>query len=118
MEDVIKTIRKKGLISRKKAQLKELMEYDLSNPAECVEYLTQLLLDQLVDHMSKNKISQSSLAKKMGVTRQAVSKKFLGYNLTIPWLIKAIIAIGGQVDFHVFFGEKKASSSAHQSFTA
>lgn len=107
MEDVIKTIRKKGLITKKKVRVKELMEYDLSNPAEGVEYLTQLLLDQLVDHMVKKEITQSSLAKHLGLTRQAVSKKFLGQNLTIPWLIKAIIAIGGRVNLKAFFEEKR-----------
>lgn len=109
MEAVIKRMRKKGLIARKKIRLQELMEYDLSDPTECVQYLTELLLDQLAEHMTKKGITQSALSKKMGLTRQAISKKFLGQNLTIPWLIKAIVAIGGHVNFQAFFREKKAS---------
>ena len=117
MENIIKTIRKKGLIEKKKLTLNEVMEYDLSDPDEYVEYITQKLLDQLSRYMSVHQLNQSDLARRMSLTRQAISKKFIGHNLTISWLVKAIVTMGGKVNLKALFPHSKKKPSKRELFS-
>jgi hypothetical protein len=107
MESAIKKLRKKGLIQRSKISAYKVLDYDLNNPDDYLQYLTDLLFDDLAKYMVKQKMTQSDLAQSLGVSKQDVSKRFMGKNLTITWLVRAIRSIGGVVNLKILFQDKK-----------
>lgn len=109
MESIVKKLRKKGLVCAKKSFVDNMLDFNLSDPREYESYLEQLLLNKLTDFMEKQGMNQAALAKKMGLSRQAVSWRLLGRNLTLSWLIRCIVAMGGHVNLQTVFpaGRKK-----------
>ncbi|MBF0107371.1 MAG: helix-turn-helix domain-containing protein [Deltaproteobacteria bacterium] len=90
----IKKLIKSGSIVKEPRSLEDFLEFDLENPEDIVEFHKHKLLYQLNEYMLKNKISKSDLAKKLGITRQAVTNKFLGETLSLDWLVRAFAALG------------------------
>lgn len=112
MEDIIEKLKKKGLVKKHKSFLLDVMGYDFSNPQDCVDYLVQNLLDNLSAHMVKHGITRSDLARKLHISRQAVSKIFMEKNSSITWIVKAIISLGGQVNLKTYFPEEKKTAKS------
>lgn len=112
MEDIIEKLKKKGLVQKRKSFLLDVMDYDFSNPEDCLDYLTQGLLDRLTDYMVKHGITRSDLARKLGVSRQAVSKIFTGNGSPLNWIVKAIVSLGGQVNLKTYFPEEKKTAKS------
>ncbi|MBF0107216.1 MAG: hypothetical protein HQM16_18040 [Deltaproteobacteria bacterium] len=87
-------IKKSNSIVKEQRSLAEFLEFDLQDPKDIVEFHKHRLLYQLNEYMLKNKIAKSDLANKLGITRQAVTNKFLGEALSLDWLVRAFAALG------------------------
>lgn len=93
----IKDLKKKGLI-KNPISLAKFLEYDSKNPDDVMEFQKIKLLYQLYEFMLKQSISKADLARKLNVSRQAVTNKFLGETLTIDWLVRAFAALGIKIN--------------------
>ena len=93
----IKVLKQKGLVAHP-IPLAKFLEYDLKKPDDAIEFQKYQLLYQLHEFMLKQKISKAELARKLNITRQAVTNKFLGETLTIDWIIKAFAALGIKIN--------------------
>lgn len=102
MASIIQQLKDKGLVSDKKISIEELFELDLNNPDDMLIFITERLLDELHRIMMAKGITRSDLAKKMGVSKQAISKSLTRKNVSIPWIIKAILVLGGMLDMNLF----------------
>lgn len=98
MANVIEQFKKEGLISDQKVSLEDLLDLDLSNPDDFLVYVIEWLSSHLNELMVAQKLSRSDLAVKMGITKQAVSNMMTQNRISIPWLLKAIMSLGGVVD--------------------
>lgn len=101
MGKAVKQLKKQGRVNKEAKPLAEFLDFDLSNPDEAAQYQKYQLLQLLHEQMIKKDISKSELARRMGVTRQAVTNKFLGEALSLDWLMRAFSALGLVVDFKV-----------------
>lgn len=93
----IKDLKKKGLITNP-ISLAKFLEYDLKNPDDAMEFQKIKLLYQLHEFMLKQNVSKAELARKLKISRQAVTNKFLGETLTIDWLIRSFAALGIKIN--------------------
>lgn len=110
MEGIIKQLKEKGLVSEKKMPLEEFFDLDLNNPDDMLFYITEQLLSDLHNLMIANNINYTELAKRMGVTRQAISKNLTRKNVTIPWIMRAILILGGMIDMNLFLPNQSTVS--------
>ena len=93
----IKELKKKGLIAPP-ISLAKFLEYDLKNPDDVMEFQKFKLLYRLHEFMLKQDISKAELARKLNISRQAVTNKFLGETLTIDWIVRAFAALGIKIN--------------------
>lgn len=74
--------------------LAKFLEFDPLKPADVVEFHKHKLLYQLNEFMLKNDVSKVALAKLLGISRQAVTNKFLGEALTLDWIVRSFAVLG------------------------
>lgn len=110
MEGIITHLKEKDLVDEKKMPLEEFFDLDLNDPDDMLFYITERLLSDLHSLMVAKNINYSELAKNMGVTRQAISKNLTRKNVTIPWIIRAILILGGMIDMNLFLPNQSTVS--------
>lgn len=89
----------KKLIAKKQRHLKKIsldkfLGFDKRNPEDAVQFHKYKLLYQLNEFMLKHDITKVELAKRLGISRQAVTNKFLGETLSLDWIVRAFAALG------------------------
>lgn len=100
-----KLIAKKNLKSNK-IPLDKFLGFDARKPDDAVAFHKHRLLFQLNDFMLTHDITKAELAKRLSISRQAVTNKFLGETLSLDWLVRAFAALG------VGFEMKQSSRTA------
>lgn len=93
MRKVIERLKKKGRVIQEEP-LHKVLDLDLSNPDDVLEYYKYKALFELNKYMDKKGISKADLARKLGVTRQAINDKFFGQSLSLDWLVKTYEVLG------------------------
>lgn len=101
MGSIIEKARKAGLIDEDEIPLHEFLGYDLKNPSDFLDYQKFCLKHKLHTHMLKKHISKAELARRLGVSRQAVANKFYHETPSFDWLAKAFMACHLRLDFKV-----------------
>lgn len=81
-------------LKAKKIALDEFLEFDSRKPEDAVAFHKHKLLYQLNEFMLKHDVSKAELAKRLGISRQAVTNKFLGETLSLDWIVRAFAALG------------------------
>lgn len=90
----IKKLADKKLIDRHATTLDKFLEFNPNEPEDAVEFHKYKLLFQLNEFMLKHGISKADLARKLNISRQAVTNKFLGETLTLDWIVRAFTVLG------------------------
>lgn len=94
------------IFAKRTITISELLGLD-ENDKDDRNYL--LFFDTLValdGAMIKKDISKNELARRLGVSRQAIYDKFSGRNVTMGWVKKACDAIGVELRFLIIDKEK------------
>lgn len=91
-------------ISKSTKGLKKLMDVENDSLNDSTFLLIEDILVGLLRVMVRKKVSKAELAKRMGISRQAVSEKFGGLNTSIVWIHKACDAL--DVKMNVSFVDK------------
>ena len=94
MGKILKQLKSKKLNTKNTVSLQDFLEIDPNNPEELIAFQKHKLLFQLHEYILKHKITKAELAKRLGITRQAVTNKFLGEALTMDWIIRAFSVLG------------------------
>ena len=84
----------KKLTAYQTTTLEKFLEFNPKKPEDVVAFHKHKLLLQLGEYMLKNNITKAALAKDMGISRQAVTNKFLGETLTLDWIVRAFAVLG------------------------
>lgn len=94
----------------KKISTADLLGLDLKNPSDRNYLRYERLLLELHKIMLRRGISGNQLAKRMGVSRQAIYDRFAGHNTTLEWIVRAAEALG--VSMQVTFSDKPPKQHA------
>lgn len=94
--------------NKKRISVSDFLGLDEHDPDDQNFLKFQHYLGGLFGVMIKKKISQAQLAKRMGISRQAVSDKFSGKNTSIEWIQRACDALG--VELRITFVDKKKAA--------
>lgn len=101
MANIIQQLKEKDLVSEQKVSLEEFLDLDLSDSDDFLIYVTEWLSSHLNELMVAQKLTRSDLADKMGISKQAVSNMMSQNKVSITWLLKAIMSLGGVVDMNL-----------------
>ncbi|NLL90330.1 MAG: helix-turn-helix transcriptional regulator [Dehalococcoidales bacterium] len=78
------------------------------DPEFIAEGLSIKIVEEMLEHMKKNNINQSSLAQKLGVSRAHISKIFNApTNMTLLTITKIAVALGVKPDINLNVEENK-----------
>jgi DNA-binding Xre family transcriptional regulator len=94
--------------NKSRISVSEFLGLDENDPDDQNFLRFQHHLGGLLRVMIKKRISQAQLAKRMGISRQAVSDKFSGKNTSIEWIERACDALG--VELRMTFVDKKKAA--------
>lgn len=93
---------------RKKIPLNQFLGVEKQDPL-LEGYLSwRSTLDQVRRLMIKKGVTKAELARKMGVSRQAIHDRFIGKNTTFEWIERMCDALGLAVYFTVIEKKKAA----------
>lgn len=96
------------LKNKRKITVSEFLGLDEKDPEDQNFLRFQYYLGDLLRIMIKKGITQSQLAKRMGISRQAIADKFSGRNTSIAWIDRACKALGLEIKIQ-FLDKKKAA---------
>lgn len=91
----------KRLKNAKKASTAEYYDLDLDNPNDKVEHEKLRLFDELISYMARHQIARKELANAMNKSKQEITNRLNGRNLTFNFLMKAAYALGMGVEFKI-----------------
>jgi len=93
---------------KRKITVAEFLGLDLNDPEDKNWLQFRELLGGLLHIMVQKGISQNELARRMGISRQAVYEKFSGKNTSMEWIQRACRALG--VEVRIAFVDKKKAA--------
>ena len=94
--------------NKRKISVSELLGLDENDPDDLNYLRFQDLLVGLLGVMIRKRITRSQLAKRMGISRQAVAEKFSGKNTSMEWIQRACKALG--VEIRITYIDKKKAA--------
>lgn len=83
---------------KRKATIQEVYNLNLNNPDDQILAIKLYLLDEVLHHLAQKKITRKELADCMRKTKQEITNRLNGRNLTISFLLKASLALGLNVN--------------------
>lgn len=94
--------------NKRRIDVSDFLGLDRRDPEDRNFMWFQHHLGGLLRAMLKKGVSQNQLAKRMGISRQAVSDKFSGKNTSIEWIERACQALG--LEMRISFIERKKAA--------